>query len=358
MKKLDWYIFRKLVVAYVFVVVILCLVICVIDWSEKNDDFVQSDATLNQILFDYFLNLIPYWASVLSPLMVFISSIFVTARLASHTEIIAMLSAGVSFRRITRPYFLAAILIGLVNFIGIAWFIPKANTTRLAFEFTYLKNQYYYDGRNIHIKTSPDTYVYMESYNNRLEVGYKFTIEKIVDNQLLSKLSSPKINWNEELEKWHLNSYTIHNFGPEGEEYLEGRSLDTALNFLPDDFERQERLYETFTVSELTDYIRELRMRGAENIEPYIIERYERFTYPAAIVILALMGLISASRKNRRGTGVQIAFGFVLAFVYILFVMMSRSIAQVGGFSPLMGALFPSIVFALVALLMYRNVPK
>jgi lipopolysaccharide export system permease protein len=357
-KKLDWYIFKKLIVAYVFVVLILVMVICVIDWSEKNDDFVQSDATMHQIIFDYFFNLAPYWANILSPLMVFISCVFVTAKLASHTEIIAMLSAGISFRRLTRPYFLAAILIGSVNFIGIAWVIPKANTTRLAFEFTYLKNPYYFDGRNIHLKTTPDTYVFMESYNNRLEVGYKFTLELIKDNQLLSKLSSPKISWNDSLEKWHLSSYTVHNFGPDGEEYMEGVLMDTALNFKPDDFERQERLYETFTVSELNAYIAELQMRGAENIEPYIVERYERYAYPAAVIILALMGLITASRKSRRGTGVQTALGFVLAFVYILFVMMSRSIAQVGGFTPLLGAIFPSLVFAIIALVMYRNVPK
>ena len=160
------------------------------------------------------------------------------------------------------------------------------------------------------------------------------------------------------MQKWRLQTYSIHDFGPDGESYYEGRDLDTTLNFLPDDFERQERLYETFTITELTSFIQELRMRGAENIEPYIIERYERFTYPAAIIILALMGLISASRKSRRGTGVSIAFGFVMAFIYILFVMMSRSIAQVGGFSPLLGALFPSIVFAVIAIIMYRNVPK
>ena len=132
-------------VAYVFVVLIILLVICVIDWSEKNDDFVQSTATLNQIIFEYFLNLMPYWASVLSPLMVFIACVFVTARLASHTEIIAMLSAGVSFRRLTRPYFMMAIIIGIIQFVGIGWFIPKANSTRLAFEFTYLKNPYYFE---------------------------------------------------------------------------------------------------------------------------------------------------------------------------------------------------------------------
>lgn len=332
--------------------------ICVIDWSEKNDDFVMSDATLNQILFEYFLNLAPYWASVLSPLMVFIASVFITARLASHTEIIAMLSSGISFGRLVRPYLVASILIGIVNFIGIAWFIPKANAVRLAFEFTYLKGPYHFDGRNIHIKTSPETYVYLESFNNRLEVGYKFTVEKIKDHKLESKLTSPKISWNDSLQKWHLSKYYVHDFGPEGELISEGENLDTALNFLPGDFERQERLYETFTVTELTDYIAELRMRGAENIEPYIVERYERFTYPAAIVVLTLMGLFSASRKSRRGTGFQIAIGFILAFVYILFVMMSRTIAQVGGFPPLLGAIFPSMIFTVITIILYRNVPK
>ncbi len=358
MKKLDWYILQKLLKTFVFVVLIIVAVICVIDWSEKNEDFIRSEATAGQIFLDYFLNLIPYWANILSPLMAFIASVFVSARLASHTEIIAMLSSGVSYRRLTVPYLMAAIIIGALIFGAIGWVIPKANKERLEFEFAYLKNPYYFNDRNIHFKLAPEVFAYLESYNNHDEVGFKFTLEQFNGTRLRSKLASPRIQWVDSTQKWRLKNYTLHNFLDSGETYREGRNLDTTLNLFPDDFENRERLYETLTLTELTHFIQDLQARGSESVQPYLVERYERYTYPFAIVILTLMGFFTASRKSRRGTGFQIALGFVLAFVYIFFVMMSRSLAQAGGFHPLLSALLPTMIFSVVSIFLYKSTPK
>ncbi len=348
----------KLLKTFVFVVLIIVAVICVIDWSEKNEDFIRSEATFSQIILQYFLNLIPYWANILSPLMAFIASVFVSARLASHTEIIAMLSSGISYRRLTVPYLIASGVIGLTIFYAIGWVIPKANKERLEFEFAYLKNPYYFNDRNIHFKLGHGTFAYLESYNNHDEVGFKFTLEKFKNKELVSKLSAPRIQWIDSSERWWFQTYSIHDFTDSGEFYYEGKGLDTVLNLYPKDFENKERLYETFTLTELDEFIKDLKTRGSENIRPYLVERYERYTYPFAIVILTLMGFFTASKKSRRGTGFQIALGFLLAFVYIFFVMMSRSLAEVGGMSPLLSAMFPTMVFSVVTLFLYKNAPK
>jgi lipopolysaccharide export system permease protein len=358
MKKIDWYILKKLLKTFVFVVVIIVAVICVIDWSEKNEDFIRSEASISQILFKYYLNLIPYWANILGPLMAFIASVFVSARLAGHTEFIAMLSGGISYRRLMVPYLMASTIIGSVVFFAIGWIIPKANKERLEFEFAYLKNPYYFNDRNIHFKLGQETYAYLESYNNHDEIGFKFTIEKFDDRRLVSKLSSPRIQWIDSNQVWRLNHYTLHNFYDSGEYLEEGRNLDTTLNLYPKDFENKERLYETFTLPELDNFIEEMKARGSDNVLPYLVERYERYTYPFAIIILTLMGFFTASRKSRRGMGFQIAIGFILAFVYIFFVMMSRSLAQVGGMSPLLSAMFPTLIFSAVTIFLYKTAPK
>ena len=179
MKLLDWYILKKFLTTFVFAVLILVSIILVIDFTEKNDDFIQENVPIAEIIFDYYINLIPFYANMLSPITVFIATVFVTAKLASHTEIVAMLSSGISFRRLLVPYIVGATLIGALIFGLIGWVIPNANKKSVAFQVKYVKSPYTYDSRNIHIKIAPDAYVYMESYNNNAHIGYNFSLEQI-----------------------------------------------------------------------------------------------------------------------------------------------------------------------------------
>jgi lipopolysaccharide export system permease protein len=358
MKILDKYILKKFLTTFVFVVLILVSVIVIIEFTERNDDFIRNKPSTNEIIFDYFLNFIPYIANMLSPITVFIATVFVTARMAAHTEIIAILSSGVSFRRMMVPYLIGSVLIGAGTFGLIGWVIPNANKTRVAFENKYLRIPQYVNDRNVHLKVAPNTYVFIQSYSNASHEGYDFTMENITGTTLNTKLSAQKVSWQPEEGKWRIHNYTRRTFDGVEEKLSHGEILDTTINMLPKDFGNNFRLNETFTLPELQAYINELKSRGADNIAMFEIEKSERFTYPFAIVILTVIGVIVSARKSRGGTGVQIALGFALAFIYILFVVISRSIAQGGGIDPLLATWMPNIIFSGIGLLLYKTIPR
>ncbi len=358
MKLLDKYILFKFLKTYVFVVGILVAVVCVIDYTEKSDDFLEQNLTLKQIVLEYYINYIPFTANTLSPICVFIAAVFVTSRMASHTEIVAMLTGGMSFRRFLIPYLGGAILLGTMTFFLVGWVVPNAAKAKVAFERKYIKSPFFFDERNIHFQESDSSYVYLESYNNRTKSGYKFTLEEIEGRTMFQKLYSDRIVWVDSLEKWQLKDYELHTFDGQKENLTKGAQLDTTLNLHPEDFESKYKMNETLTFDELNEYIATLRARGIGQVETYLNEKYERYAYPFAVIILTMMGVIVSARKSRQGTGAQIAVGFFLAFIYILFVIMSRSIAQSGAISPMLAAWVPNIVFSVIASIMYFTVPR
>jgi lipopolysaccharide export system permease protein len=358
MKIIDWYILKRFLSSFFFVVVMLISVIVVIDITEKNEDFIKSGLSWWIITKDFYLNFIPYMANMISPLLIFIATVFVTARMASHTEIIAILSSGVSFRRLLYPFFVGSVLVAVITFALIGWIIPKANKKRIAFENTYLRQRFYFEGRDVHIKIAPNVYAYMESYNNTIKTGYQFTLETIIGHELISKLKANKITWDPEKKKWNLENYTLRKFNRNKEILIHGASRDTVLDLHPEDFESKYELHTTLTMDELNKYIKLQKLRGAENLEIFLIEKYERYAYPFAVVILTIIGVIVSSRKSREGAGFQIAFGFMLAFVYIIFVIMSRNMVTAGGIGPMLAAWLPNMIFTGIGFLMYKTVPR
>lgn len=360
MKILDWYILKKFIVTYFFTVVLLVSVLIIVDLAEKIEDFSNPKLTAWIIIRDYYLNFIPYFANMLSPLMIFIAAVFVTANMAAHTEIVAILSSGTSLARILVPFVAGSTIIGFFVFFLIGWTIPNANKVRLAFEDTYVREKYYFNERNVHIKIAPKIYVYLESYDNIANVGYRFTIENVDGLNLLSKLEATRINWDSTKRKWVIPSYKKRIFEKNKQEKIINHSTptDTVLPIRPKDFESRHKLNERLTLTELDQYIAELKLRGADDVETYLVEKYERFAYPFCIVILTVIGVIVAARKSREGTGFQIAFGFVLAFVYIFLLVISRGFAQKGGIPPFLAAWIPNLVFCLIGFVMYRRVPK
>jgi len=358
MKLLDRYLLARFLQTYLFVVLVIVLIVCVIDYTEKVDDFYKHQAPTGKILFDYYLNFIPYWANYISPLMVFIATVFMTSRLAAKSEIIAILSSGVSFTRLLVPYFVGATLLGVATYFLVGWVIPKANKTRIAFELQYLKDAYTYTGRNVHLKVAPNVYAYLESYNNQINTGYKFTLEEVRGNQLRQKLSGDRIEWNKEKKKWTIYDYNVRSFNGLQETLTRGQRVDTLLNMFPSDFDSDYSLFETFTFPELDGYIDLLRSRGADGVETYVLEKYSRQTRPFAIVILTAIGVIMSARKSRRGVGWQVALGFLLAFVYLLFFMLAKGIAESGNLDPLLAVWLPNLVFAGIGVVLYHTIPR
>lgn len=355
---LDRYILRKFLTTYVFVVLVLVSVLMVIDYVEKSESFIRNKPPLTALLGDYYLNFIPYWANLLSPITIFIATVFVTSRLAARTEIIAILSSGVSFIRLLVPYVVGSTLVGISIFYLINYVVPVSNKIRIAFELKYDKKPFIFEKQDVHIKIAPKTYAYIANYDNQLHEGYHFTIETIEGNRLYSKFQANKIVWQDSLKKWRLTDWTQRKFSDSSEVLTSGFRIDTAINLKPKDFESNYMLYETFTTPQLIEFIEELKSRGADRIETYLIERYLRITSPFAIVILTLIGVILSARKSRQGTGYQIALGFLLAFIYIMLFVVARSLASAGTLHPLLACWMPNLLFAAIGVILYKTVPR
>jgi lipopolysaccharide export system permease protein len=378
MKLLDKYILKTFLVTFFFVVLILLSVITVIDLTDKMDKFAKAQLGAGEII-GYYLDYIPWIGSLLTPITIFIAAVYVCSRMAGHTEVIAMLSSGMSFRRMLVPYFIGATLIAAISFVLNGWVIPNSNKSRLAFEMEYLKSKYYFEKQNIHIQVASDTYLYMKSYNNNNETGYHFTLEKFDHNRLIEKLTASKIVWDSTKLKWKLHDWSLKKVDgifetpkrPETvpamevskvavpQEFVErGDEMDTALVIHPKEFESDYRKYDGLTLNELDHQIRTLRARGSTGIEVYEVEKYTRYTSPFTIYILVFMGVIVSARKSRGGTGPQIALGFLLSFIFILFFTLFRTFAENGSMPPQISVWIPNIVFGIISIGMYKYVPR
>jgi lipopolysaccharide export system permease protein len=367
MKLLDKYILKSLLSTFFFVVVILMSVITVIDLTDKMDKFAKAGVSGMQIA-GYYVDYIYWIGSFITPITMFIATVYVCARMAGHTEIIAILSSGVSFMRMLVPFFIGSFIVALCSFILNGWIIPDSNKSRLAFEVEHLKGKFYYDKRNIHIQVAPDIYLYLQSYNNSTNTGYHFSLEKFQDNRLIEKLTANRIEWDSAKLKWTIRDYKIKKIDAvfertsqndtKTELITSGEKMDTALVIHPKEFESDYRKYDGMTLNELNKYIKTLKARGSAGVESYEVEKYTRYASPFSIFILVFMAVIVSSRKSRGGTGVQIAIGFALSFVFILFVTLFRTFAETGSWPVQISVWIPNIMFGLISVMMYKYVPR
>lgn len=357
MKIIDRYILKKFLTAFFFILLLVVLIIIVIDITEKIEKFNNADLTFMQIV-GFYMDYIPWMANTISPITVFIATVFVTAKMASHSEIIAILSNGMSFRRLMFPYMIGAIFLAIMTFYFTGWVIPDANKSRVDFEIKYLKSQFYFSDRDNHFQEKPGVFTYVKTFTTQSNTGYNFTLEKFDDNKLTEKLTANNIRWNDETGKWTLNQWQWRIFKENGEIVRSGNQLDTLLRMNPSDFSSDFRLNEALTIPELNAKINDLQSRGLDGFEIYQIEKYIRITYPFTIIILTFIGVIVSARKARGGTGFQIGLGFVISFVFIIFFIMSKSMAEGGSMPAKLAVWLPNITFTFVGLVLYKTVPR
>lgn len=359
LKILDIYIIKKFLGTFFFSIILIISIAVVFDLSEKLDDFMEKNAPTRAIIFDYYLNFIPYFANLFSYLFTFIAVIYFTSKMAYNTEIIAILSNGVSFKRMMLPYFISASLIAIFSFVLTNYVIPHANAERFTFEERYYRdNPVRYDERNIHKQIEPGVYVYMDNYSNRSNVGYKFSLEKFENGKLKSKLLADYIRWDSTINKWKIHNYYIRDIDGLDEKITEGTRIDTTINMHPNDFQRRDNVVEAMNLGELNDFIAELRLQGSTHIEHVQIEKGKRFAYPFSCFILTLLGITVSSRKVRGGMGGHLGIGVGMSFSYILFLQFSSQFAIGGLMNPYLAVWIPNILFLLIGIVMYRMTPK
>lgn len=281
--------------------------------------------------------------------------------MAYNTEIIAILSNGMSFRRLLLPYFISSLILfafafGLNNYV-----IPKSNERRLVFEEMYYRESpSYYRERNIHKQIQPGVFVYMESYSNVSQIGYKFSMEKFdPDGKLESKLISDYVKWDTLTGKWAIRNYFVRHFRENGEVIESGRDIDTTLAMRPEDlFFNEEKITETMSIGELREFIKKQKLQGADTIDTYLIDLYNRYAFPFSTFILTLIGVSVSTKKVKGGMGVQIGIGLLLTFSYLLFMQFSQQFAIGGAINPLIATWIPNFIYAGIATMLYVLAPK
>lgn len=351
---LDRYIIRQFLGTYVFAIAMILIISVVFDVAEKIDDFISENVTLREIIVDYYLNFIPYFANLFSPVFVFISAIFFTSKMAGRSEIIAILSSGVSFRRLLYPYLITATLIFTASAYLSEFVIPNANSKRLKFEAEYIRSPDYSDTYNVHLQMRPGYFVYIRSYDSERKTAYNVSVESIKNNRLQSKLWTERANWDSAKQAWTTNQWYSRNYLEQRDSLLDGADLDTAIYLLPTDLRRSQKAVQTLDYHALNRYIEQQKLQGVSDINNSLVEKHSRLATPFATFILTVIGVSVSSRKRRGGMGIHITVGLIISFSYILFMRFAMIFAIGGGLSPLLATWIPNIIFAFVAYALFR----
>ncbi|MDX2284441.1 MAG: LptF/LptG family permease [Bacteroidia bacterium] len=354
---LDRYIIRQFLATFFFILGIVLAIAVLVDFVEKVDEFIDKKPPLREILFDYYVNFVPYYGNLLAPVCIFLAVILFTSRMAGRTELVPLLAAGVNFYRILRPYLVTALLLGGMIFVLKSYVIPRSTAARLEFEYKYLKKRRISSTYNIHKKVASDTFVYIQNYSEKNRDGQNFTMTRIVDGDIVFKLDARRMVWKDSTQSWELVKVIIRDIQG-GRERLRMRgNLDTTFLLTPDDIFIKEQKAETMTLPELREYIRLEEMRGSDILEDLYIERIRRYSDPTAVIVLTLIGFAMSSRKNRGGVALQIGIGLLLCFLYIVLLFAGQAVIS-DEFPPWLAVWMPNFIFLPVAGLLLRLAPK
>ena len=357
-KRLDWYIIKKFLGTYVFMIVLIISIAVVFDINEKIDKFITNNASLEGIIFDYYLNFIPYYTNLFSPLFVFLAVIYFTSKMANNSEIIAILSTGISFRRILKPYMISAFIIAIFTFVFGSFIIPEANATRIEFEHTFVDPRKKKTGdRDIQCKVGQGTIVYFGNFDLASNTGYNFSLDHFDSLNLNSRLTAQSIKY-DSAYNWTIRNYQVREFDGLIETITTGSSIDTILQIVPNDFIIASSDQQMLTSPDLRNYINSQKERGMGNIQPFQIEYHSRIAMVFSAFILTIIGASISARKVKGGMGLNIGIGLALSMAYILFMTVSSTFAIKGGMSPFIAAWIPNIFFSGIAFYLFKRAPN
>ena len=360
-KILDWYIIKKFIGTYIYSIMLIISISIVFDINENLAKFSESHAPLRAIVFDYYLNFIPYFANLFSPLFVFIAVIFFTSKLAGNSEIISMLAAGVSFKRLMRPYMISCVAISILSFFLSAYVIPHGTVIRQNFETIYKNKTKNTSADNVQLQVGAGVIAYIQHYNNNLKKGYGFCLDKFENKKLVSHLTAMEIQYDtisDSKNHWKMTNWKVRRLKGLREVITSGIQKDTLIQMEPTDLVYSKGQQETFTSPELRAYISKQIDRGSGNVVQYQVEYHKRIAASFASFILTTIGFSLSSRKRKGGMGLYLGIGLALSFGYIMLQTVSSTFAINADLPPMLAAWIPNIIFAVVAYFCYRNAPN
>jgi len=355
-KTIDFYITKKFLGTFFYAITLILSIAVVFDMSENLDEFLSKEVPVKEIIFDYYFNFIPYFANLFSPLFTFIAVIYFTSKMAYNTEIIAILSSGVSYRRLMLPYMVSALVLAIFSFSLGNFVIPPATKTMNDFRLKNIENAILGVERDIHRQIEPGVYIYIRSYNQN-DIGNNFTLEKFEGAKLVEKLSADNIRWDKETSKWVINNYWKRTIFEEYEMLENGYRIDTTLNMKPEEFRVQKNEMETYPTPALIEEIGRMKTRGVNTLE-WEIEKHRRMSTPFSTFILTLIGAGLASRKIKGGLGLHLGLGLALSFSYIMFMQVVTVFAISGNVPVMLAMWIPNLLYSVIGLFVFRWAAK
>ncbi|MBK7382955.1 MAG: LptF/LptG family permease [Flavobacteriales bacterium] len=355
---LDRYILRKFLGTYFLMLVIIMMVAVVFDISEKTEDFAKMKASVGEIVVDYYLNFILYYANLFSGLFIFLAVLLFTSRLAHRSEIIAMLSNGVSFPRVLWPYFVGATFLCVLSLVVNHQVLPAANRVRLAFEEAHIRATFFVEDRHLHREITPGVIAYCEHYGAKEKTLYHFGLEQWDGHVLVRKLNADRAVYDSVNGSWHLHDYLTRIIGADGDRFVRGAEMDTVIALKPSDLGQRWETAMAMSTGELDDYIDAKRKQGDGKVTSYLIERHQRTSYPFATYVFTLIGVSIASRKVRGGTGLHLALGVMLVLIYVFTMKLTTVAATNAGLEPFLAVWAPNVLFGAIGIWIYRKAPK
>lgn len=359
--RIDRYLIVKFLGTYIFSILLIISIAVVFDFNENLDRFMQHNAPFDKLIFEYYLNFIPYYSNLFSALFVFISVIFFTSKLADNSEIIAMMSTGMSFKRIMRPYLIGATIIAIFTYMLGAYVIPRGTSTRLNFENTYKKKKIVTYAQDIQLEVDTGVIAYIERFERSNKTGYHFSLDKFVDKKLVSHMTASTITYDTLSDvkyHWTIRDYTVRELKGLKEYISYGNRTDSIIKMEPEDFLISEGQEATMTSPELKEYIQRQKNRGFANIKQFEVEYYKRIAMSFAAYILTIIGLSLSAQKRKGGMGMYMGLGLALSVSYILFQTISSSFAINANVPPIIAVWIPNIVFIFIALYLFKKAPK
>ena len=357
LKKLDKYIIGKFLGTFFFSIVLIMSIAVVFDLTEKLDDFFENQAPINEIVFDYYLNFIPYYMNMFSPLFIFISVIFFTSKIAGNSEIIAILASGVSYHRLMVPYLVSASILFVMSFALTGYVIPPASSAMLNFQDKYIQRFTRETARNIQMEVSPGTILYIENFQKRTNTGYRASLDHFDGKRLTMRITADRIQY-DSVYNWHLSNYVRRDFDDMHEKLTRGARLDTIIPIMPKELFYTAENAQMMTNPELKEYIDKQRSRGAGNVQAFETEWWKRWASPIGAFIMTLLGVTLSSKKVRGGMGKNLGVGVALSALYVLFSTVSTTFSVSGVMSPFMSVWLPNFLFLGIGIFLYVRVSR
>lgn len=356
---IDKYILKRYLVTFIVMLLMFIPIGIIIDVSEKINKILANKVPFIEVA-KYYLDFTIYFANLLFPIFLFLSVIWFTSKLANNTEIIAILSSGISFTRFLRPYLIGALMVSVFALVMNVFLMPSAAAGFKSFRYKYLNNNSasVKDDSNVFRQISKDEYIYVSSFNDQSKMAFNFSMEKFEGDKLKYKLSASRIKFNPKDSTYTIFNYTKRKVGILNDIIEKGEKKDTVFTFDLDDLTPVVYIAETLPLNELNKFIEKERERGSSNINTYLVVLYKKYSIPVSAFILTIIAVSVSSMKRRGGMGMNLAIGIILAFAFVFLDKVFGVLAEASTAPPLLAVWTPNILFGVLAIFLLRNAKR